>query len=292
MQMPSITETLQHTTCFIQTVSNGGSGSGTGFHFNLYTFENEKFFPCIITNKHVIDGATEIRIDLTKANSDGTPIFGQRVTFVSKSEDWVRHPDPEIDLAALSVGAQITKADATGETPYLQFLDETLIASEHDLSDMDAVENILMIGYPIGVYDAVNNLPVTRSGITASRVGLRYNGRREFLIDCACFPGSSGSPVFQYDSGPRPVRGGGISLGGLRLKFLGVLWGGPTHTEAGKIISVPIQTSAQPIPIVKQMTNLGFCVRAEAVLDFRPLFPQVAAAIRGNTWSVSQTKIL
>ena len=50
--------------------------------------------------------------------------------------------------------------------------------------------------------DEVNNKPVVRKGITATDIRLDYNGRKEFLIDAACFHGSSGSPVFLRKMGP------------------------------------------------------------------------------------------
>ena len=53
-----------------------------------------------------------------------------------------------------------------------------------------------MIGYPIGLIDEYNNKPIVRKGITATTYNIDYNGKKEFLIDIACFPGSSGSPIF------------------------------------------------------------------------------------------------
>lgn len=35
-----------------------------------------------------------------------------------------------------------------------------------------------------------------RRGITATNINFDYNGKKEFVIDAACFPGSSGFPVF------------------------------------------------------------------------------------------------
>ena len=53
-----------------------------------------------------------------------------------------------------------------------------------------------MIGYPDGIWDSVNNLPVIRKGITATHPHISWNGKTEFLTDIASFPGSSGSPYF------------------------------------------------------------------------------------------------
>lgn len=36
-------------------------------------------------------------------------------------------------------------------------------------------------------------------GSTASHPAYNYNNRNEFVIDCACYPGSSGSQVMLYN---------------------------------------------------------------------------------------------
>ena len=64
------------------------------------------------------------------------------------------------------------------------------------LAKLNAVEEIMMIGYPNGLWDAKNNLPIVRRGITGTPAFVDYNDKPEFVIDAACFPGSSGSPVF------------------------------------------------------------------------------------------------
>ncbi len=58
-----------------------------------------------------------------------------------------------------------------------------------------------MVGYPVGLWDSVNNMPILRRGSTATLLDWTYEGRQEFVIDAACFPGSSGSPVFKYTVG-------------------------------------------------------------------------------------------
>jgi hypothetical protein len=53
--------------------------------------------------------------------------------------------------------------------------------------------------------DSANNLPIVRKSITATHPSIDYRERREFLIDAACFFGSSGSPVFRVP-GRLPLR--------------------------------------------------------------------------------------
>jgi len=51
------------------------------------------------------------------------------------------------------------------------------------------------------LWDAEHNQPVFRSGVLASHYKFDWNGRPEFVIDAACVPGSSGSPVLLVDIG-------------------------------------------------------------------------------------------
>lgn len=263
----TIGEKLQHVTCLIRT----NTGTGTGFIYNIA--QNEKVsIPMLATNRHVIEGATEISFRMTVCKDDGDPDFGNEVEFTMSIDHWKMHPDSQVDLAMAAIGGLLQQATDVGKRPFYIPLAADLIADESYLKNMDAIENILMIGYPTGIFDQANNLPVTRRGITASRIGLRYNGRAEFLIDCACFPGSSGSPIFQFDTGPELTRSGSMNMGGVRFKFLGILWGGPIYNVNGEIVAVPIETAIKAVPVTSIMTNLGFCIRATELAGFEAVF--------------------
>src|SRR5207247_2646715 len=74
------------------------------------------------------------------------------------------------------------------------------LSADHE-AELTAIENVITVGYPDGRWDQVNNRPIVRRGITATPLSIDYEGRREFLIDAACFPGTSGSPVFLLEEG-------------------------------------------------------------------------------------------
>ena len=65
--------------------------------------------------------------------------------------------------------------------------------------------------------------------------------KKEFLIDAACFPGSSGSPVLICNVGAYRDKQGNLNLGSSRVLFVGVLYAGPQLTVTGdiRIVSVP-----------------------------------------------------
>jgi len=112
-------------------------------------------------------------------------------------------------------------------------------------------------------------MPVIRQGITATHPAKNYEGKSEFMIDAACFPGSSGSPVFLFNLGSYP-KAGGITIGS-RVKLLGVLYAGPQYNAQGEIQIVTVPTGQKLIASAAVPINLGIVVKSKRLRDFDPL---------------------
>jgi len=78
---------------------------------------------------------------------------------------------------------------------------EDLIWDNERLESLTAVENVLMYGYPIGMYDERNVLPLIWSGVTASHPAIDFNEEKIGVVDIASFPSSSGSPILIVNEG-------------------------------------------------------------------------------------------
>lgn len=273
--MLGLTEQLLHSTLRIETLdANGVPSSGTGFFFNFPGNSPNQVFPAIVTNKHVVRNQTRGFFFLTMADSKGGPDIGKHegIELADFAAGWIEHPDPNVDLAVCLIGGLFNQLDQMGKRPFYIGLDKSLIPSPTQLADLNAVEDIMMVGYPNGLWDAANNLPLIRRGITSSPPSVQYNGKPEFVIDAACFPGSSGSPVLIIvNQGFIHHKNGNVSLGGFRIMFLGVLYAGPLTTASGQIIVKTVPTALQPVPVVNMMMNLGFCVRAAKIMDFEAI---------------------
>lgn len=270
--MLSVTEQLLHSTLRIECLDQSGNeSSGTGFFYNF--FQNDKsFFPAIVTNKHVVMGQARGFVHFTMADAKGAPTYGthRRIELGGFANAWVGHPDPQVDLAICPIGQLIHDLRVGGTPPFFVGVPPNLIPDAASLADIRAVEDILMVGYPNGLWDAVNNVPIVRRGVTATPVFLDYSGRSEFLIDAACFPGSSGSPIFIVNEGQVLHKNGGISVGRSRVLFLGVLYAGPQITTTGEIVVQSVPTGKKSIPVIRSMMNLGMCIKAARILDFEP----------------------
>ena len=157
-----------------------------------------------------------------------------------------------------------------GKQPLYRSLNLAMLPTQQILDSLTAIEQITMIGYPNGLWDEVNNRPITRRGITATHPRLSLNGKHEFMIDVACFPGSSGSPVFLFDRGGYPGPDGGWVIGD-RLSLLGILYAGPIMNTEGKIVPIPVPTSNSAVVISETMINLGFIIKSSRLSEFEPL---------------------
>ena len=231
----------------------------------------------IITNKHVIKDGGWAHLTMNIKNQDGSPNLTQHHTFTIASFDelWHLHPDPDIDLCALPVGNmfKLFKEHSNIDLFYNAFTEESM--PNPDLfGRLQAMEDIVMIGYPSGIYDTVNNRPVFRRGITATSLDLDYCGKPKFLIDSAVFPGSSGSPICLLFNGVYSVMGS-LPPAGVALMLVGVVHAVHVSNTKGKVTEMPI--NQLPLESMTRIpNNLGIVIRYDKILDFKEILRDFA----------------
>ena len=204
---------------------------------------------------------------------NGKPDYGPAyiVKIPDNADTVIQHPNKDVDLVAIPIAQILNELDKNKVGVYYKAMDEDRIPDDvTQEKELKSIENVWMIGYPNGLWDMKNNLPIVREGITATTPYLDYNGKREFLVDIAAFGGSSGSPVFFYRDlyTDKETYQGKI---GTKLYLLGILYAGPLYTVEGKVIksnpSDPISNVQTNIPM-----NLGFVIKASEILEFKKLF--------------------
>lgn len=260
----SISEQLMYTTVRLQT----SSGSGTGFFYNFKI--GDYIYPTIITNKHVVNYKEDeaVTFHLHLSGQDGNLTENYKVTMMTH---WYFHSNKDICFTFINPVFEEVKKK-TSKTVFFIPIDERITPSKIQLESLSALEEVVMVGYPIGLWDSRNNLPIFRKGYTASHPAIDFNEDGIGLVDMACFPGSSGSPIFILNEGGYKDKKGNLNWGQSRVFFLGILYAGPQYNAAGDIVVKIIPTSKQMVQTqTPVMANLGYYVKSAELNEFKHL---------------------
>lgn len=262
MKPESISELMMYNT--IRLVTNDGScGTGSYFNFKL----DERVVTVIITNKHVINNncIEPTTFYLHTANDNGEPNGNLKITYHT---NWIFHKSKDICYCYVNpLFAQIR--NQFGKNVYYVANDESIIPSKEKLQELSALEELVMIGYPIGLWDERNNLPIFRKGYTACHPAIDFNEDGIGLVDMACFPGSSGSPIYIFNEGGYKDKKGNTYLGKSRLILIGYLFAGPQYTAQGNLIIHTIPTKQKVTTNTPVMANLGYYVKSSEIIEFK-----------------------
>ena len=241
--------------------------TGTGFYF--YFAHGSDTIPVIVTNAHVIKSCKKGNLRFKLYDSNTGKRFGKIVdqpidNFESK---WIKHPTE--DLAILPLNPLLDEIyKKYNKTVSLFFFNETYIPSDLELNNLSAIEEVLMVGYPKGLSDDINDLPIVRKGFTATPVYLNFRNQLRFLLDIPIYPGSSGSPVILFNLGSYPEKDGVLNINS-RLKLLGIVVQSSMYSAIGKT------TPQDSIPSLEVKTMLPFnvavVIKASRLLEFKSL---------------------
>jgi hypothetical protein len=259
MRAETISEQLFFTTVRLECTGEVAS-VGTGFVYAVETEQGTAHF--LVTNKHVLDGAKAITVRMVRSR-DGLPLLGEATDITLQGvteESWVGHPDPEVDVAVLALAPVIKAMEDRGAPPFFRSLMPEHLPSSSLLDELDAIEQVTFVGYPNGLYDTANLLPIARRGSTATPLDVDYQGKPAFLIDASVFPGSSGSPVFLLDRGIYQNRDGGTVVGG-RFACLGIVAAVHIRRVDGSVVDVATALGVQ----FDEPIDLGIVFKAKTI---------------------------
>lgn len=259
----TVTEHMMYNTAKIIT----STGTGTGFFFNFKLTNSE--VPVLITNKHVINYNPKETVHLSLHLYDLHQDLFENVS-INFNVQWIFHPT--LDLCFCFMNPIFTEVKKIfNKNVYYRHIGEELIWDNTKLSELSVIEEVIMVGYPSGISDEINNFPLFRKGITSSHPALDFNNKSIGAVDMACFPGSSGSPIFILNENGYRDKKGTIFLDKSRLVFLGLLFAGPQYTAKGELKIEPIPTNYNYRTEIPIMMNLGYYVKAQEILSFKPM---------------------
>ena len=265
---------------------------GTGFFMRQH-FPDKTNINAIVTNNHVVDStssnsyyelskATSIKIKLNSdtygddATYDGIDENGMpddknhvTITINDLQKRRISHPDKNIDVCLLFVNDKIEEYEKAGKSVYYKAVGTEMTLLPTDYDSLTSIEDVIMIGYPNGIMDTYNNKPVVRKGITATSLKLDYNGTPDFMVDIACFYGSSGSPVFLRKEGlAKETTDKGLTIGlSPSYSLLGIIHSMSIAKASGEIVVKEIPTSMKPIVETTIPLNLGQVTKAKKILE-------------------------
>jgi hypothetical protein len=243
------------------------SSTGTGFFFN-YSLPKGPVL-VLVSNNHVIQNC---KTGLLKFNSSlrGKPNYGDVLSIELDNFDqlWICHPTQDLAILPLNPILNVIK-EKYGREAFTTFLDEALIPSEQQLDSLTALEEVLMIGYPKGFSDSSNNLPIARSGMTATPPYLNFNKEPHFLLDIPIYTGSSGSPVVLYNSISYRNYKTNSTVMGSRFYFMGIATSSRNYIARGSTVSakkeliIPTETS---LPF-----DIAIVLKSKVLLEIKKL---------------------
>jgi hypothetical protein len=277
------TELLTQTVRIEGTFASGKVSVGTGFPYTfLYKRIDDKTatgFRTIVTNKHVIESKGE-RVKsgffhLNKKDEFNKCTYGNTVKIEFKGKEWINHPSEDVDLSVLPIDEYVSIIRQEGTIiNYVSNLCEFVPSNEQEWSRIGPLEDIISVGYPNGLWDEDNNIPISRKGLTATYPKLNYLNKEQFLVDIPIFPGISGSPIFAYSYGQEFYESGGWGVGNKCL-LIGILYAKLKYKESEPGADLSVIPTNKSIPeIYELISNLGVAIKSTKLKEFDKIFEE------------------
>jgi V8-like Glu-specific endopeptidase len=259
--------------------------SGSGF-FLSYILGRDTI-PVIVTNKHVIENS-DIGILKFNSRSGNLVNYGDIITITlhNFSKLWIE--DPNEDLAILPLAPIIQAAALHQKQLFCVYFNVNQILNKENEKDFNAIEDVYMIGYPKGLSDTINNLPIVRKGITATPTYINYNGKDHLLLDIPTYPGSSGSPIIQYKESGYTDRNGSFLVGQPKILLIGIAVESREYAAKGeteKINGKKIETTTW-LPF-----GIAEVIKAYRLLDFEPILKKLLKNSQLPTLIMNNTSV-
>jgi len=167
----------------------------TGF---FYLGERDKIF--LVTSKHCIFDERfypdKIVIRLHTDIHDLSKNARREIELYKNGKPiWIEHEDKKVDVAMIEIDKEIVQG-----CYFACFTKEDIFSTKNPkvkklVYEFEVGSTLLVVGYPVGLYDRANNLSIHRGAFLASKYTIWFEGKPCFLVDSYLPPGMSGSPV-------------------------------------------------------------------------------------------------
>ena len=181
-------DTMKYTTVQITAIDQeGNTGSGSGFYMSFD--KNGARIPILVTVRHVAEKASEYTLTLHYQVEGTGHISAATLPCHPK---WVMRENCEVCYCLVEPLSQELKR-LVGYRSYYRSIPEEDILDQKALAEIEVLQPVVMLGYPLGIATQPNGYPLVRGGWTANRP--KENINAQGYLDIAAVGGSSGSPV-------------------------------------------------------------------------------------------------
>ena len=156
--------------------------------------ERKQYRIFLVTNKHVFNDSKSAWLRFNPEGDEPAKEFEALLVDKDNKQTWLVHPDPEVDLAILSINAPFLMEQGIRFSYFRndQHITTRTQATEIGVSEGDGV---FILGFPMGMIGEKRNFVIVKQGIIARIRDTLAEHSKEFLVDASIFPGNSGGPV-------------------------------------------------------------------------------------------------
>jgi len=137
----------------------------------------------IITNKHVVNDKNNETVEFFLHVKDSVDSIKIQLNI-----DRHFHPTQDLCFCFVNPLVEEIKKQTNKDVFYCPIIEEYLCSDNKLQQELKAIEDVIMVGYPRGLWDEKNNFPLFRKGITASHPAIDFNRDNIGVVDMACFP--------------------------------------------------------------------------------------------------------
>lgn len=244
--MKELITQIKESVVFLGFIENGHERIiGTGFLIQV-----EDIFH-LVTAKHVVEQNHENLYVFLNSKQFQNPSTKPLKQIYDNGLKWVRHENPQIDIAVLPFLLD-------QQNDQVKFIPDQLMMK--DLSDIHELIDVFYASFQPGL----NNIqkdggihPIIRKGVVS-----RINNDNTFFIDGAAFPGNSGSPIFLFPT-PVKINGNGFMIGGpMNIQLIGVMGAYISYQD----VAISQQTK-KPKVIFEENTGLSLIYSTKSLME-------------------------
>ena len=152
----------------------------------------------LVTNRHVVvdedDGyrpdSLTIKLHTSRENPKDNVVIKIALYDKSGQQLWLEHPNQAILKCDVVL---VPLPEASISSAIMNFMTVDNIPDKS--IGIQPFSDVVVVGYPLGFHDELNNLPIYRQGMIASPYPSMFDDKPYFLIDARLHSGSSGSAV-------------------------------------------------------------------------------------------------